>query len=113
VKITDLSCSLLERGLAGGGGPTIHIPEGGNPGRRRFSTAHEIGHYILGHRINCPKNDREANYFSACLLMPKKMFVHEWDDALDWRNRRVERVAEIFQVSLTSARIRAKELGLT
>lgn len=70
------------------GGGTIRVKEGLNPGRRRFTVAHEIGHYILhptkrlnhsddttNFRIwNDPSEEAEANLFAAELLMPEFLF---------------------------------------
>jgi Zn-dependent peptidase ImmA (M78 family) len=62
---------------------------------QRFTAGHEIGHYILhphvgdrtlhrelpveGPRSNRPPLEREADYFSACLLMPRKAVVTEFN----------------------------------
>jgi|SRR6185503_6199726 len=52
--------------------------------RRRFTIAHELGHYLLGHDIRDvleenldrpPNLEREANMFAGELLMPKKLLV--------------------------------------
>lgn len=48
----------------------------------RFSCCHELGHYMLGHKMNLdPKSDLynkqeiEANYFAAQLLMPEQILI--------------------------------------
>lgn len=62
---------------------------------RRFTAGHEIGHYILhphvgdrtlhrelpigGSRCWRPPLEREADYFSACLLMPRGAIEKEFD----------------------------------
>lgn len=62
---------------------------------RRFTAGHEIGHYILhphvgdrtlhrelpigGSRSWRPPQEREADYFSACLLMPRGAVEKEFD----------------------------------
>jgi Zn-dependent peptidase ImmA (M78 family) len=62
---------------------------------RRFTAGHEIGHYILhphvgnrtlhrelpigGLRGKRPPLEREADYFSACLLMPRGAIEKEFD----------------------------------
>ncbi|MCX6864632.1 MAG: ImmA/IrrE family metallo-endopeptidase [Verrucomicrobia bacterium] len=70
------------------GGGTIRVKHGLHPGRRRFTIAHEIGHYILhpkkrlnhsdsvtNFRIwNEPSEEAEANLFAAELLMPEFLF---------------------------------------
>ncbi len=52
-------------------------------GRRNFTIAHELGHYVLGHRIpsssdlastdRTPHQEREADVFAAELLMPEEL----------------------------------------
>lgn len=62
---------------------------------QRFTAAHEIGHFILhpqvgdrtlhrelplnGTRSNRSSLEQEADYFSACLLMPRKAVISEFD----------------------------------
>ena len=69
--------------------------------RIRFTLAHELGHFLLGHgnymdRENCREEDIaidhshvinisdiyrmewQANYFASCLLLPKKQFEQEF-----------------------------------
>lgn len=48
----------------------------------RFSCCHELGHFILGHKMNLdPKSDLyqkqeiETNYFAAQLLMPEQILI--------------------------------------
>jgi len=58
--------------------------------RRRFSVAHELGHYVLGHNSlvfsesggggmikRDPRQERAANAFAAEFLMPKKRLARE------------------------------------
>ena len=62
---------------------------------QRFTAAHEIGHFIMhpqvgdrtlhrelplnGPRGNRPPMEQEADYFAACLLMPRKAVVNEFN----------------------------------
>ena len=69
--------------VASASGGTIRVKPGMNPGRRRFTIAHEIGHYLLHPREgldrkdttanftlwNDPGEETEANVFAAELLM--------------------------------------------
>ncbi|MBK6722955.1 MAG: ImmA/IrrE family metallo-endopeptidase [Acidobacteria bacterium] len=86
------------------GDDTTHIFVNGNdrPVRKRFTIAHEIGHFVLGHEFEAsgvhvdrgmhviPRRAKlskaepkevEANQFAAALLMPSDL-VHEAVDAL-------------------------------
>lgn len=42
----------------------------GNPFRRRFTLAHELGHIIMKHRMEEWWEEKEADYFAAQLLAP-------------------------------------------
>ena len=71
-----------------GGGGVIRVRTGLNPGRARFTVAHEIGHYVLHPLIphdrqhtardftiwNDASEEAEANVFAAELLMPEFLF---------------------------------------
>ena len=61
----------------------------------RFTAAHEIGHWLLHPnqilhrdrpisnfevRSNRPTIEKEADYFSACLLMPKKLLKYQFQE---------------------------------
>ncbi|MFR9087688.1 MAG: ImmA/IrrE family metallo-endopeptidase [Oscillospiraceae bacterium] len=56
--------------------------------RKHFTIAHELGHHYLGHPLqngaiicdsdsvfgkNKPEQEKEADYFAACFLMPENM----------------------------------------
>lgn len=42
----------------------------GNPARRNFTLAHELGHILLKH-AGGPADEAEADHFASCLLMPE------------------------------------------
>ena len=96
-------------------------------GFQHFSIAHEIGHYMLdGHPEHVFRNgnehsshagfgasdeiEREADYFAACLLMPKKMckpLINARQDGM----AAVINLAENCKTSLTAAALRYAEIG--
>jgi Zn-dependent peptidase ImmA (M78 family) len=113
----------------------IYINVNDNPQRKRFTIAHEIGHFIL-HKQDLDKSgfiDRrkqpilkritdslkdvssktqkreiEANEFAAELLMPQDKFEEVFGKSND-----IDKIANYFNVSTAAATIRAKEvLGL-
>lgn len=43
----------------------------GNPARRRFTLAHELGHIVLGHTDQGAYEEEEANHFAMHLLCPR------------------------------------------
>lgn len=83
--LTNADGRIVASGACGG---TIRVKAGLNPGRRRFTIAHEIGHYVLHPREgldrddiaknfrvwNDPGEEAEANLFAAELLMPEFLF---------------------------------------
>ena len=98
-----------------------------HPHRQRFSIAHEIGHYMLGHyRDNFVDNEdisegrydpfdtehnkvqeQEANYFAGELLMPSDMLKRDFD-----KLRNVEEIAKLYNVSKEALWIRLLKLKL-
>ena len=83
-------------------------------GRQRFSLAHEFGHFVLGHgplAFNMigqsrrpPYQETQANSFAAELLMPKPHLQR-------YGCLQPREIAEMCDVSLEAAKIRAKEMG--
>lgn len=96
-------------------------------GFQHFSIAHELGHYMLdGHPEHVFRNsgehasragfeatddiEREADYFAACLLMPKhlcKPLINRSRDGMV----AVLHLAEQCKTSLTAAALRYAEIG--
>ena len=91
--------------------------------RQRFSIAHELGHYFLGHTntVNVslkdqflsntqsnPFQERQANEFGARLLMPAKSIQ---EDFVAFSGS-LSRLAELYEVSEQSMWIRLTETGV-
>ncbi|TLD94490.1 ImmA/IrrE family metallo-endopeptidase [Helicobacter jaachi] len=103
---------------------TIYIAKSEGYARKRFSIAHEIGHYVL-HKEECQKEGRhisyrdeisslgfeikeiEANFFAANLLMPKESVM-----SLVLEGYTLEEMAHYFNVSNVSMGYRLKFLGV-
>lgn len=88
--------------------------------RQRFTQAHELGHVMLGHVYegSSPRRDarfdgstdykeRDANIFSAELLMPEKYVRHQASRITD-----ISKLASFFGVSPWAIRIRLERLGI-
>ena len=88
--------------------------------RQRFTLAHEIGHYVLGHGIintndlvddtntdTSSITEHEANYFASVLLMPETTVKKEAK-----MNFNIQKLAETFNVSEQAMTIRVLQLGL-
>lgn len=89
--------------------------------RKKFTAAHELGHYWLHDDVNVEvfyrmdsmnlsadvEIEREANWFASSLLMPRQQVRQYW-----FLLRDVSKMADKFQVSITAMRWRLKNLGL-
>ncbi len=88
--------------------------------RQRFSLAHELKHILddpfiarlypsLGHDSAHARAERICDYFSGCLLMPKRWLLRDWCSG----RQNVERLAARYHVSRAAMRVRLRQLGLT
>ncbi|MGH3277962.1 MAG: helix-turn-helix domain-containing protein [Trebonia sp.] len=90
-----------------------------DPGRRRFSLAHELGHHLTGDayepspRLGASDTERMFNAFAAHLLMPRFSVLGTWDE-FSARSSRLAAIAVAvrFSVSWTAACNQLKNLGL-
>lgn len=116
--ITD--ASRVPQGATPGKNGTIFLKSGEYPPRARFTLAHEIGHYCLGHKDGVitdfyrgridgytDPNEKEANEFAAELLMPRVMFTQLWESKLT-----LEELSVVFGVSIEALVVRARTLNL-
>lgn len=125
VRYRTLSCSHA-RIVALGNRAIISIDDAAGPQRRRFSVAHELGHWMLhrGQQLACApmidgslvqddsrSYEREADAFAASLLMPASMLRS--NDAEPITALGVQQVARLFDVSLIAAATRLVELTST
>ncbi len=87
--------------------------------RQRFSLAHEFKHtidhrYCDVHYVDRPgqtaysQAEQAADYFAACLLMPRRWVKQAWANG----HQRVSDLSEIFQVSAPAMSRRLAHLGL-
>lgn len=103
-----------------GRGHVITINALHHPNRKRFTLAHEIGHYCLHRSMKeefvdevffrdetSSQIEREANRFAADILMPEEDF-RKFASQI---SSKVEDLADHFQVSSLAVRFRAKQLG--
>lgn len=88
--------------------------------RKRFTIAHELGHFFLHHNgepldfVDLRSGvsnfkEVEANKFATALLMPQNEVTNEYNKLLFPTG---EELARIFNVSKVTMQIRLKELGL-
>ena len=93
-------------------------------GRKRFTLAHELGHFELHHNENTHLEDNsltldyfknggqeyEANQFATELLMPSNLFIR-FTDGKPFSPDLLREIADYFRTSITSATYRYLELG--
>ncbi len=90
-----------------------------DPGRRRFSLAHELGHHLTGDayepsaRLGPSDTERMFNAFAAYLLMPRSSVVSIWGEFSAQSPRMAAiAVAVRFSVSWTAACNQLRNLDL-
>jgi len=109
---------------------SIYVNVNDRPVRKRFTVAHELGHFVLhlaageGEFIDTQDNFRtvqdpdmpwddarraewEANVFASALLMPREAVLRAWAEISD-----PEGMAAFFQVSQQAMTFRLDSLGL-
>lgn len=90
------------------GNPYIIIDDTDSKQRKRFTVAHELGHILLKHDINCiasKDTEHEANVFATRLLEPAcVLWAINCITAKD--------IAKLCNVSLSAARIRAERMQI-
>lgn len=112
--------------------PVIGVNSNHHPNRRRFTMAHELGHYIL-HRTTSNVffdesllffrnqtssegtkwQEIEANNFAAELLMPEPAIREILEEPIDaFNDEEVTKLADEFEVSAQALTIRLTKLGL-
>jgi Zn-dependent peptidase ImmA (M78 family) len=100
----------------------IGVNQNHHPVRRRFTIAHELGHFLLGHGLGdvaqeeiiddsfdkSHPQEREANQFAASLLMPSDLIKKE----IKKNGMDVETLSKTFGVSKQAITIRLLDLKL-
>lgn len=123
-QLGDLS-GMITKGGAGAAGFRIHVNANHHRNRRRFTLAHEIGHYIL-HRdligdgvtddamyrsapgVLGDRFEQQANAFAADILMPAAQVRTAWERGV----RSATALATLFGVSAEAAKYRLAGLRL-
>lgn len=99
---------------------SIAYNDGSRPERRRFTIAHELGHFLMplhGTSAQCAKADMgllaakdstgareaEANWFAAALLMPRERFLRDMRGLGDPEIGHIVKLAGDYEVSKQAA----------
>ena len=98
------------------------VNEDHHPNRRRYTIAHELGHFCLHRHLKQRFEDKiffrggeankpewQANDFACAILMPEDKFREMVRSGVS----KVEVLAKEFKVSTLALRIRAKNLGIS
>jgi len=102
------------------GVPSIEYNVTEAPVRQRFTVAHELGHFALGHE-DAPRDggnfqssvdprERQANRFAAELIMPASLVTHYYQNGVGGS---VAALAQFFGVSKDAMGYRLINLGLS
>lgn len=119
----------LELGDDGFDGATVALDGRGlalinaaaDPGRRRFTLAHELGHHIIGdeyvvHRGAGGGNGLESrlNTFAGHLLLPDRAITKEWEEHEGHRDTRdaLIRIGVAYRLSWSAVIARARQAGV-
>jgi Zn-dependent peptidase ImmA (M78 family) len=110
--------------IRGPGDFDIFLSDATSPKRDRFTIAHELGHYFLhypqqqaemvpgavmvGQRSSTGREETEAHWFAAELLMPASEFQRAWREV----KGSLPVIADKFNVSTHAVAVRASSLGL-
>ena len=97
----------------------IGVNKGQHPVRRRFTIAHELGHFLLGHEMGKDEmvdntfdrphsQEQEANIFASYILMPG-----DWvKESKKKHGLDLEKLSKEYEVSKQAMTIRLLELNL-
>jgi Zn-dependent peptidase ImmA (M78 family) len=93
-------------------------------GKKRFTLAHEFGHFQMHRKLNnyfnCDENalmswydnskETEANHFAAELLMPEELF-YKYSRTEKFSLEFIKHLSELFKTSVTATSLRFAEKG--
>ena len=126
-KIEEIANEILEYYNQDG---KVEINRDENVGHRRFTVAHEIGHYLFDYNDKTGKKylnatyrtddvfsikESRACYFAACLLLPRNLFLEKYNQYQKAGMSNfdlVETMANDFGVSTRAIVIRFDELNI-
>lgn len=114
------------------GNSTIWVNVTESPERKRFTKAHELGHFLLHHEgISCREDaniynskEREANNLAAKILMPEKLVflaIELYQERKDLTDEELEQddpmtftyvLSKYLNVTMTAMKYRLESLGV-
>ena len=70
-ELYDMCLSYSDDAFRSGSMGLIAYNDRKSKTRIRFSLMHELGHHVLKHKNDTPRNESEANYFASNILAPR------------------------------------------
>jgi Zn-dependent peptidase ImmA (M78 family)/DNA-binding XRE family transcriptional regulator len=123
-----LLCFALPLGDHGGDGAYVSIGDAGiavingntEPGRRRFTLAHEIGHHVFADEYSTDlsiaevgsETERRINRFAVHLLLPRNSVTERWRASTGEPREKAIRLGVEYRVSWSALCSQLKSLGL-
>ena len=121
-------CFALPLGSLSGDGAYVSLGDFGvtvvngdtDPGRRRFTLAHEIGHHLFGDEYSTDislhdvgsEAERRINQFAVDLLLPVGPVKRQWEASTEETRERTIRLGVDYRVSWSALCSRLTNLGL-
>src|SRR6266516_4746677 len=121
-------CFALPLGSLSGDGAYVSLGDFGvtvvngdtDPGRRRFTLAHEIGHHLFGDEYSTDisiadvggEADRRINQFAVHLLLPRQPISQQWEASTEGPRERAIRLGVEYRVSWSALCGQLRNLGL-
>ncbi|HEV8648554.1 MAG TPA: XRE family transcriptional regulator [Actinomycetes bacterium] len=123
-----LVCFSLPLGESSGDGAYVSLGDFGvavingdtDPGRRRFTLAHEIGHHVFADEYstdlslaeNGDETERRVNEFASHLLLPRESVTRRWQAGAGEPREKAVRLGVEYRVSWSALCSQLKSLGL-
>jgi len=121
-------CFALPLGGLSGDGSYVSLGDFGvavvngdtDPGRRRFTLAHELGHHLFGDEYSSDtsladfgsETERRINQFAVHLLLPRQPIRQRWEASTEGTRERAIRIGVEYRVSWSALCSQLRSLGL-
>lgn len=134
IKVSDFNEEAAGLLIIKDGTTTIGVDSNSGPERKRFTIAHELGHFVLhlekskmfidklfyrqksnGYTTRDEKIEREANFFAANILMPQKLILKSLENLTSsdlHDDSTINTLAKRFNVSSSAMLFRLINLGI-
>ena len=104
-ELYDMCLSYSDDAFRSGSMGVIAYNDRKSKTRIRFSLMHELGHHVLKHKNDTPRNESEANYFASNILAPRIAIYYA-------KLKTVNEVANLFDISSSAAYYAAQDFSI-